>query len=96
MATLNDVFRARVHVKWAGKDFDQFRRDLSNGCMSRSREMPFDATEAGMQIANYKSVLAFKKKTEEIRGTQHLSSESEIDGDSGEVAGSQHYEDGEK
>ena len=43
---LNNDFRARVYIKQSSKEFDQFRRDLSNGYVSRSREMLFDVTEA--------------------------------------------------
>ena len=33
---LNDAFRARVCIKRSGKDYKQFRRDLSNRYISRS------------------------------------------------------------
>ena len=69
---LNNVFRARVHIKRSGKEFEQFRRDLSNGCVSRSREMPFDIIEADRQMAHYKQVVTvyLRKKIDE--GSQYL------------------------
>ena len=54
-------------MKRASKEYEQFRLDLSNGYMSRSREMLFDITKADRQISNFKLVHTFKKKSKEIK-----------------------------
>ena len=51
---LNNAFQACLYIKRAGKNFEQFRRDLLNGYVSRSREMPFDMMEVDRYIAHYK------------------------------------------
>ena len=69
ITTLNNAFKARIYIKRVGKNFEQFRWNLSNGYVSRSREIPFDVIEVDHQIAHYKLVISFKKKSEEIDRT---------------------------
>ena len=43
---LTDAFRARLCIRNSGSGYEKFRRDLSNGCISRSREQPMGIVEA--------------------------------------------------
>ena len=54
----------------------------------------FDVTDADRQMAHYKPAISFKKKSEEIDGTQHMFSGKEAGKDSEEVDRIQHYETG--
>ena len=69
--TLTDVFRARIYIKRAGSNYEQYRREVSNGYVSRSREAPYDIVEANRQMEFYRPVVQFKKKAEDERGSQH-------------------------
>ena len=44
--TLTKSFRARIFIKSASKTYEQFRRDTTNGYMSRIREKHHDVAEA--------------------------------------------------
>ena len=50
------AFRTRVHVKRAGRKFEQLRRDDCNGHLESSRECPFDIAEANRQMAHYRPI----------------------------------------
>ena len=43
---LTGAFRERLCIRRSGSDYEQFRRDLSNGHFSRSREQPMYIVEA--------------------------------------------------
>ena len=69
---LTDVFRARLCIRRSGGMHEQFRRDFSNGYISRSREQPMDLVEANRQMEHYKPILTSRRKTGEAAGSQHL------------------------
>ena len=87
---LNNVFRARVYIKRSGKEFEQFRRDLSNRYVSRSRKMSFDVIEVDRQIAYYKPVVNIYLRRKIDEWSQHLLSGKDLDKDNSIVEGSQH------
>ena len=43
---LTEVIKGRIYIKRSGKDYDQFRRELSNHYNRRSSEYPQDVVEA--------------------------------------------------
>ena len=45
ITALNNDFRVRVCIKRSGRDFEHFRRDLSNRYIARSREIIFGMSE---------------------------------------------------
>ena len=69
---LTVVFRARVCVRRSGRTYDQFRRDLSNGYIARSREQPIDIVEANRQMKYYRPLHIGKRKSEDVSGSQHV------------------------
>ena len=65
-----EVFRSRVHIKRLGKDYEKFRRDVTNRFVARSRKHPHNVAEANMQLEHYDLTHFIKKKVE--HGSHHL------------------------
>ena len=63
---LNQAVRTRIYMRWSGKDYDQFRKDLSNGNIVRSREQPDSVDEAIFLIEQCRPLLFRKKRTMNI------------------------------
>ena len=57
---LNEVIRSRIYMKRSGKEFDQFRREIANGCVAGNREHPSTIVEANRQMEYFRP-LAYKK-----------------------------------
>ena len=69
--SINEVFPERIYMKWSGSNYEQFRIDISNGRVPKSRERTHDISEAHMKMEYFNPVLAQTKKIEEIKGSQH-------------------------
>ena len=59
---MNDVIKARICIKRSGKDYEQFRRELSNQYNRRSSEYPQDVVEANRQLEYYRPIFVTQKK----------------------------------
>ena len=68
---LTHAFRARVCIKCAGKEYEQFRMHVTNGYVARIREQPHDIAKSNMQLKNYRPHVA-KKKPKDGNSAQHL------------------------
>ena len=61
---LTQAVRARAYARKSGRDFDNFRNEISNGHIARSREQPCNASDANRQMQYYKPLFRKKKKDE--------------------------------
>ena len=75
--SLNEAIRERMHVRHSGGNYEQFRREVRNGHLSRIREHPSEVAEARRQMECYRPVSSNRRK--EDKGLQHL-----IDGGGGD------------
>ena len=58
--------------------------------------MPFDVTEADRQMVHYAPLINFKKRNEEMSGSQHLISSKEEEETNNDTDRYQHFETGSK
>ena len=66
--TLTQAIRAGVYVRRSGREFDVFRKDISNGHVSRSREQPCNVSESNRKMEHCK-LLFHKKNKDQGRGS---------------------------
>ena len=71
---LTNALRARIYMRRAGGNYEQYRREITNGYMRRSNEYPVDIPEAHRQMEYYRPVI-FKRRNDEDSGSQHLLTE---------------------
>ena len=62
---LADTMREEMHVKRLGGVFEQFRREMDNRCLVRSRECTVDVADAHRKMENCRIMHAMKKRTGE-------------------------------
>ena len=62
-------FRARVCVKRASREFEDFRRDVCNGHVIGSRDHPFNMIEFSCQIEHCHPIQSMKEAKQQSRTT---------------------------
>ena len=68
--SLNEAIRSRTHVRCSGGNYECFRREVSNGRISRSREHPSKVVETHRQMEHYRPVFSNRRK--EHKGLHHM------------------------
>ena len=76
--SLTDAIRVRFFTRHSGGNYEQLRREVSNGYFSRSHEHPSEVVEAYRQMEHYHPVFNNRRK-EGDKGSQYL-----LDGGGGE------------
>ena len=69
---LAQVFRAYMHIKRLCKDYEQFRRNVSNENVDCSREQAQNGSEAHRQMEHYHPFYFLKKKPDDGTYAHHL------------------------
>ena len=62
-----EVIKARICIKRAGKEYEQCRREVDNGCVSCSREYLQYVSEAIRQLEHRRLVYFANKRQDEGR-----------------------------